>query len=48
VQIFVGFLVVCWSCIWAYGIVITGKHHATFHEFIYMNTMVGYFMFSAL
>lgn len=48
VQIFVGFLVVVWAFIWAYGIVITGKHHASFHEFIVMNTMVGYFIFSAL
>lgn len=31
VQIFMGFLVVCWSFVWAYGIVITGKHHASFH-----------------
>jgi drug/metabolite transporter (DMT)-like permease len=31
VQILMGILVVVWSCIWAYGIVITGKHHATFH-----------------
>lgn len=41
-------LVVLWNFIWAYGIVITGKHHASYHEFIVINTMTGFFMFNIL
>jgi hypothetical protein len=41
-----GIVVVVWSCIWAYGIVISGKHHASFHEFVLIHSIVGYFMFS--
>jgi drug/metabolite transporter (DMT)-like permease len=48
VQILMGLLVVVWSLIWAYGIVITGTHHATFHAFIYINSALGYFMSSVL
>lgn len=48
VQILMGVLVMVWSLIWAYGIVITGKHHATFHEFIVINSMAGYFMFGVI
>jgi drug/metabolite transporter (DMT)-like permease len=30
-QIFMGLLVVVWACVFAYAVVITGKHHASFH-----------------
>jgi hypothetical protein len=42
------FLVVVWSCAWSYGIIITAKHHASFHQFIFINALVGIFMFAVL
>lgn len=41
-------LVVVWSCVWSYGIIISGKHHASFHQFIFINTLVGFFMFGIM
>lgn len=40
----VGVGVVLWSLVWAYGIIITGKHHATINEFILINAVIGFFM----
>ena len=42
------FLVVVWSCAWSYGIIISAKHHASFHQFIFINTLVGFFMFAVM
>lgn len=43
-----GLGVMAWSFIWAYGIIITGKHHASFNEFIFINAIVGFAMFCAM
>jgi drug/metabolite transporter (DMT)-like permease len=45
---FAALLVVVWSCFWSYGIIISGKHHASFHQFIFINTLVGFFMFAVM
>lgn len=46
VQIFMGLMVVVWSSVFAYAIVITGKHHASFHESILFNSVEGYLISS--
>lgn len=40
------FLIIVWAAIWAYGITITAKHQSSFHGFILINSLVGYFMFA--
>lgn len=38
--------VIVWNAVWAYGVVITGKHHSSINELILINTLVGLFMFT--
>jgi drug/metabolite transporter (DMT)-like permease len=48
VILFVSLCVVLWNIIWAYGIVITGKHHSTINELLLINALVGLFFFGIL
>jgi drug/metabolite transporter (DMT)-like permease len=44
----VGVGVVLWSLVWAYSIVTTSKHNASFNEFILINSLFGHFMFASI
>lgn len=37
--------VVVWSFVWGYGIVITGKHHSSINELVWVNSVTGLFIF---
>lgn len=40
-------MVLLWMVFWAYGIVITAKHHSSINQFIFINSLVGLYMTSA-
>ncbi len=40
--------VIVWNVVWAYGVVITGKHHSSINELILINSIVGLFLFGVL